>query len=194
MKIQREITIIIVLFLFIVILVSAIDFYKRTVEQADARNFIKEDLLSKYPGSDVEIIEAKEKQNDKGEKYFEIKSKVTQDPNSACPQRKHIYYNYPEQNFVPQPEEKITQNCNVCLVKPCILAFPEEAIIASHTFKGTEEVAKYLLVYPTAAPTVSEEGDSWVVVWNSPLAGEVYEIKLTKSGTVISVKGGHKAL
>ena len=95
--------------------------------------------------------------NEHGQKYFEVKAKVTENPETKCPGRKHIFYNYPAQNFVPQPPEVITSNCAVCVQGICTIAFPEEAVIASHTFAGTEAVQDYLLDYLMSNAKNTEE-------------------------------------
>jgi hypothetical protein len=116
-----------------------------------------------------------------------VKAKVTEDAESPCPQRTHIFYNYPVQNFVPQPTEIITSNCAVCTVGLCTIAFPEEAIIASHSFSGTSAIAEYLLDYPNAVPSVNEKDESWEIVWNSETADYYYLVDIHRNGTVISL-------
>ncbi len=187
MAIRGEVRIILILVVLVLILAAAIDFIKRNVEKADATKFVTEDLNAKYPGADLAIISTTEKLNDEGKKYYEIKTKVTKNANIACPERTHIYYNYPEQNFVPQPPDHITQNCQVCTEKACVLVFPEEAIIASHTLPGTEKVSDYLNSSERVSPTIEETDNGWKVVWDSPVANSVYEVTLSRNGSVLSV-------
>jgi len=188
MGIRKELQLIVVLLVLIVLLVKAVEFFKVDVVEADASNFVMEDLTSRYPNADISLMSIKQKSNDAGGNYFEVKAKVTENPNSPCPERMHIYYNYPEQNFVSQPNDIITKDCEVCLEGICTLAFPEEAVIASHTFVGTDVVALYLSSYPSAFPTTSEGQNSWTVVWDSPLALEKYLVQLGKDGTILSIE------
>lgn len=188
MAVRREIVVILGLVIFVLIMIPLIDFIKKNVDQADVNKLVLEDIKTKYPGADVAIISTTEKSNEEGGKYYEIKARVTNDPAGSCPERTHIYYNYPEQNFVLQPTEYITKkNCKVCEVGTCVLAFPEEAIIASHTFPGTEVVNNYLSQNTYATPAVSEQFDGWLVSWNSPLSSYTYDVKLTRNGSVVSV-------
>ncbi|HSB47720.1 MAG TPA: hypothetical protein VLD37_06945 [Candidatus Bilamarchaeum sp.] len=189
---NREAVLILIMLLVIAVLVKVVEFFQVSVVEADASNFVKDDLRSKYPGADIEIMTITTKYNSEGGKYLELKARVTEDAFSPCPERSHIFYNYPAQNFVPQPPEVITGNCKVCTEGICTLAFPEEAIIASHTFKGTEDVATYLRVHPDATPTVRESPDSWVIVWDSPSAESIYSATLKKDGTVAGVSGTPK--
>jgi hypothetical protein len=189
---NREAVLILLMLLVIAVLVKVIEFFQVNVVEADASNFVKDDLRSKYAGADIEIMTITTKYNEQGGKYLELKARVTEDPYSPCPERSHIFYNYPTQNFVPQPAEVITDNCKVCTEGICNLAFPEEAIIASHTFKGTEDVATYLRLHPDATPTVMEKTDSWEVVWDSPSAESTYTATLKKDGTVVKVAGSSK--
>ncbi|MFH1393483.1 MAG: hypothetical protein ABII71_02325 [Candidatus Micrarchaeota archaeon] len=192
MGIKREWQLIVVLLILIVLLVKAVEFFKVDVVEADASNFVMEDLTSRYPEADISIMSIREMTNDAGDNYFEVKARVTEGAATPCPGRMHIYYNYPEQNFISQPSEVITMGCEVCTEGICTLAFPEEAVIASHTFEGTDDISSYLSLYPSAYPSTTESKDSWLVVWNSPLALNTYYVELGKDGSVHSVDSREK--
>ena len=193
MAISREMTLLIALLVVIVLLLTAIQLFKKNVVEADASNFVIEDLTSKYPDSDISIMTITAKENPNGEKYFEVKAKLTEQPLSPCPERSHIFYNYPVQNFVAQPTEAITRNCSVCNDGICTIAFPEEAIIASHTFEGTEFVHTYVTYFSDIKSYLSQENNSWVVVWDAPEATYYYKVTLEVDGTVTSVDRLEKA-
>ncbi len=184
---RREIIVLIVLILFIAGFVKFVELFKTNIVGADASKFVLEDLRSKYPNAEMEIMSINEKTNNAGEKYFEIKVRVTEDAFTPCPKRMHIYYNYPVQNFVPQPTEYITKNCTVCTEGTCTIAFPEEAIIASHTLAGTEEVRQFIKDR-TVYPTVSEENNLWRVIWDSPSSIYYYVVTVEKDGGVSLVE------
>src|SRR3989339_990767 len=129
MRIKREILLIGILIVIILVLYSFTTFFKKNVEQADASKFVLEDLKGKYPTADVAIIEIKQKFNNYNEKYFEVKVSLTLNKGMPCPELYQYYYNYPVQNFVPSPPEKITSGCTVCATTPCQIAFEEEAAI-----------------------------------------------------------------
>ncbi|NYZ73640.1 hypothetical protein H0O00_00700, partial [Candidatus Micrarchaeota archaeon] len=137
MAVTREILLIVLLLIVIAVLVKLIEFFQINVIESDASNFVREDLHAKYPMADISVMTIVPKYNENGGKYFEVKARVTEDAETPCPERMHIFYNYPEQNFVPQTPEVITHNCAVCMEGICTIAFPEEAIIASHTLQGT---------------------------------------------------------
>lgn len=183
----REIAILVVLILAIILLVKAIEFFKPDIQPADASKFVVEDLHSKYSNADIEIMTITEMHNDNGDKYYEIKVKVTKNPLGPCPERMHIFYNYPDQNFVSQPTEYITRNCKVCTEGTCIMVFPEEAVIASHTFEGTEAVDAYITQYD-AIPTTTEADDVWTVKWDSEDAPNYYIVALGINGKIESVE------
>lgn len=188
MAIRREILYILVLLLVIVLLVKVMDLFSvEEVVEADASNFVLEELHTNYPTADVQIMGITSRNNKQGGHYFEVKAKVTEDPQSPCPKRSHLFYNYPAQNFVPQPPEIITRNCVVCTEGLCTIAFPEEATIASHTFFGTEKVNVYILSEQDAVPLVEENPDSWTVVWNSETALSFYVVKIHRDGTIMNV-------
>jgi hypothetical protein len=186
---RREYIVIGLLVIAIIFLIGVIDFVKKNVEQADAKKFVLEELNRLYPDADAEIISMAEKTSPAGSKYFEIKSRVTRDAATPCPRRIHIYFNYPEQNFVPQPPEYVTQNCQVCVDKTnCVIGFQEEAIIASHTLVGTEEVATFIKDNNAAYPAVTDNGDSWLVEWNSPFSTYYYNVKISKNTSLLEVQ------
>lgn len=187
---KREYTVIIVLFLLILaLLVIAGPFFKTTSDLSDVKSFVIEDLKTTYPNAEIEIISTKEKTTDNGGQYYEIKAKVIKGQGTACPERTHIYYNYPEQNFVPKTPEQVTSNCKVsCTEGTCNLVFPEEAIIASHTITGTEDVHTYLMAHPDMKATATETASGWAVTWISSDGMSNIEVQLSKSGTMLSVK------
>ncbi len=187
MATRKEIVVLIILILAIVSLVKIIEFFKVNVQEADASKFVLEDLYSKYPGADIEIMVIKELYNDQDEKYYEIKAKVTENHLTACPERMHIYYSYPVQNFITQPNEYITSGCKVCTEGICTIAFPEEAIIASHTFHGTEAVHEYVTTQ-NAVPSVTEDNNDWVVTWDSAMSTEYYIVTIGKNGNIESAE------
>jgi hypothetical protein len=188
MAIRRELLLILILILVIAVLVKLVEFFQVNVEEADASKFVLEDLKSKYPGADISIMTITPKTNEQGGKYFEVKARVTQFADSPCPERSHIFYNYPAQNFVPAPTEAITRNCKVCTEGICTIAFPEEAVIASHTFPGTEKIQQFLAVNQDALPSVSEQADSWVVTWDSQGIGQFYLVEIHRDGRVLEIK------
>jgi len=185
---RKQWILLIVLVFAIFSLVKIIEFFRVNVVEGDATQFVLEDLHSKYPEADIEIITIKETENEDGEKYFEIKAKVTDNPESACPERMHIFYHYPVQNFVTRPPEVITSGCEVCEEPECILVFPEEAVIASHTFEGTAAVHHYISIYPDAAYDVVETAEGWRVIWNSEDADFYYIVDIMKNNSVEPVE------
>lgn len=182
---------ILLLIAIVVIIISAVkiaEFFKTTVVEGDATKFVIEDLHSKYPNSDIEIISVYSLVNENNDRYFEIKAKVTKNQNKPCPERVHIFYNYPIQNFVPRQPEVITSNCKVCTEDICVLAFPEEALIASHTFEGTKVVSIYLNSNPDAYGSARKKEDGgWEVKWDSPSASYYYLVNILKNNTVASI-------
>ncbi|MEM3422233.1 MAG: hypothetical protein QXF35_00040 [Candidatus Bilamarchaeaceae archaeon] len=185
---KKNILWLIIIVIVIISVVKVGEFFKTHVVEADATKFVIEDLHSKYPKADIEIISVQEFVNEKNEKYFEIKAKVTNGQGGPCPERVHLFYNYPIQNFVPRQPEIITTNCSVCSENFCVLAFPEEALIASHTFPGTEDVASYLRSYNDVYGVARDVGDGWEVKWDSPSSSSYYIVNILKNNTVASVK------
>jgi len=184
-KTRKELLIILALIVIIALLLSSIEFFSKSIEEGEASQFVTEDLREKYPLADISIISIDEKTDD-GEKYYSIKAKVTEDYASPCPKRMHIYYNYPEQNFIQQPTEHITtDDCEVCGEGICTIAFPEEAIIASHTIEGTEKVNEFLEKNKYAVPYVSKTDSIWLVRWDSPTASYYYEIEINVNGQIM---------
>jgi len=192
MAVGREILLIIGLILIIAVLIKVIEFFQVDVVEADASKFVMEDLRDKYPGADVAVMTIISKTNN-GARYFEVKARVTEDPDSKCPERSHIFYNYPAQNFIPQPPEVITSGCVVCTEGLCTIAFPEEAVIASHTFPGTLAVKSYLQGNPDAIPSVLEKPDSWLIRWDSDKASSFVTVGVHRNGSITSVEEGQKS-
>lgn len=186
MAVRRELLLILALVLVIAALVKVIEFFQADVVEADASKFVLEDLRSRHPAAEIGIMTIIPKTNPSGDRYFEVKARVTEDAGSPCPQRSHIFYNYPAQNFIAQPAEVITSGCKVCTEGICTIAFPEEAVIASHTLPGTEEVERFLQYNDDAEPSVSEKSESWTVRWDA-LSGYII-VSMHRDGTVLGVE------
>gem|GEM_PF-362234 len=164
--------------------------------EEDAVKFFLEDLQEKYPSADVrEVIEISPVTTSNGEPYYQLKARVTNGLATPCPERIHVYYDYPPKNFVSQPPEYITKGCEVCINEPvCIIAFPEEAVIASHTYIGAEAVSDFIkqnsdaAAEPVFADEYGEYSGVWLVKWASSSSSISYIVVLSKSqNTVLEV-------
>jgi hypothetical protein len=167
------------------------------LSEEDAKSFFLEDLREKYPSADLrEIMEILPAAASDGSPYYQLKARVTNGIATPCPERMHVFYDYPPKNFVAQQPEYITRGCKVCLDSPtCILAFPEEAIIASHTYNGTGEVTAFVKGNSDAQAQAlfldSFDGvpGAWKVTWSSATNPVSYEVVLSKTqNSVLSVK------
>jgi hypothetical protein len=163
------------------------------MSEEGAKAFFLEDLKEKYPGADVrEIVEILPATASDGSEYYQLKARVTNGLYTPCPERMHVFYDYPPKNFVAQPPEYITRGCRICLGVPnCIIAFPEEAIIASHTYNGTEEVASYVKGNSDAKAaaeyfgTLDGEQGVWKVTWSSATNPVSYLVLVSKSQNAV---------
>jgi hypothetical protein len=158
------------------------------MSEEDAKAFFLEDLREKYPGADVrEIMEILPATAPDGSEYYQLKARVTNGLYTPCPERMHVFYDYPPKNFVAQPPEYITRGCRICIgVQKCIIAFPEEAIIASHTYNGTEGVAAFVKGNSDAKAEaqyldrLDGQPGVWKVTWRSATNPAYYEVLLSK--------------
>ncbi len=156
--------------------------------QDDAKKFFLEDLKGKYPDAEVrEITEILPQTTPEGNPYFQLKARVTNGLSTPCPERINVYYDYPPKNFVAQPPEYITKGCKVCLnVDVCVLAYPEEAVIASHTYSGTDAVSQFIKGNADAKAEASfkeqygEFPGVWLVKWSSAASNGTYTVALSK--------------
>ena len=167
------------------------------LSEEGAKSFFLEDLKEKYPTADVrEVMEILPATAADGSPYYQLKARVTNGIATPCPERMHVFYDYPPKNFVAQQPEYITRGCKVCLDTPtCILAFPEEAIIASHTYNGTDEVAAFVKGNSDAKAEAlfldayNGTVGAWKVTWSSAINHVSYEVVLSKTqNSILSVK------
>jgi len=168
-----------------------------SISEEGAKSFFLEDLREKYPGADVrEIMEILPATASDGSLYYQLKARVTNGIATPCPERMHVFYDYPPKNFVAQQPEYITRGCKVCLGSPtCMLAFPEEAIIASHTYNGTGDVTAFVKGNSDARAealfldTFEGTTGAWKITWSSATNPVSYEVVLSKTqNSVLSVK------
>jgi len=185
-------TVLLILLVAVALAISVFVFSKPSypMSEDDAKKFFLEDLNDKYPKADVrEIMEILPQTASDGTPYYQLKARVTSGMRSPCPERVHVYYDYPPKNFVAQPPEYITKGCKVCINLPtCIIAFPEEAIIASHTYPGAEEVASFIRDNADAVASQPSFLDNhknysgvWLVKWSSASSGKSYFAIVSKS-------------
>ena len=177
------------LIILALIVAGGMRFYEESVLSEDAENYVLEDLMAKHPNADeVGIISWEKKFNEDEEEYYIVKGYASEGLYTPCPVRTHYFYFYPEQNFIPQPPERITRECVVCRDGTCVIAFREEAIIASHTLPGTETVATFVEDYPDAVPRVWEGEYNWIVDWDSEETPYYYRVEIRKTGTLVSIE------
>ena len=158
--------------------------------EQDAKNFFLEDLKGKYPSADIrEVMAITNATDSSGAQYYQLKARVTNGLGTPCPERIHLYYDYPPKNFVSQPEF-ITKGCKVCINEPvCTLAFPEEAVIASHTYGGAEKIEQFIrdnsdaLAKPEFMDSFGNHSGVWLVKWSSQSnPSSSYSVILSKTG------------
>jgi hypothetical protein len=156
--------------------------------QQDAERFFLEDLQQKYPNADVrEVINITQATGADGSPSFQLEARVTSGLSTPCPERIHVWYDYPPKNYVSQPPEYITRGCQICINEQvCIIAFPEEAVIASHTYPGTEEVASFVSANadakadPVFMDSYGNYSNVWVVKWSAPSSNYTFSVVLSK--------------
>lgn len=188
MQQRRLIVYIFGLIIIAIIIAAGMKFYETKVLSDDARTYVLEDMRAKNPNADVvEIFFWESQTNAEGKSYFLIKARASEGLNTPCPKRTHYTYYYPEQNFVSGTPERITIGCSVCEGAGCVIAFPEEAIIASHTNSGSASVDAFVTRYTDAVPAVTEESDKWTVTWTSETAGYGYKVEIAKDGEIIGI-------
>ncbi|MEW6328783.1 MAG: hypothetical protein AB1468_01565 [Candidatus Micrarchaeota archaeon] len=186
---KREYVIgILVIILIAIVYISAST--KKIINREEAEKFVSDDLRVSYPDADVREIVSSEKSGD----FWNVKARVTFGLSSPCPRRIHVYYNdYPRFGFI-QREENITKDCMICVGEmSCNIIYEEEAIIASHTFEGTEEVHAYTTNYNARGsaefyPSYRDSGgesysDVWVVEWKADAQPYDFVVVLGKSQT-----------
>lgn len=187
---DRLATIIVVLVIVSLLIAGGMKFYEKQVHIDDATDYVLEDLTGRYPQADaVEIMDWETRRNENEEEYLLIRARVTHGLYTPCPVRVHYFYHYPVQNFVTDPPEYITtSSCTACEGAGCVIAFEEEAIIASHTNSGSINVQKYLSGYEDALPRVLSEGSGWRVTWDSASAKYGYTVEIAGNGEIENVE------
>ncbi len=188
---RREIVLLIALLLVLGGLLYFFKGFKQAANE-DARKFFSEDLAEKYPGADVREILNVTQIGEGPDAYLKLKARVVKGGATPCPELIHVYYYYPPQNFIAEKPEEITKGCVVCAeTATCVVAWPEEAIIASHTYAGGEQARDYIKQYPDAHPQVSLLGEYlgqqkvWEVSWDSPSADYRLNAHISEYGNKI---------
>jgi hypothetical protein len=150
-----------------------------------ARQAILDDARIKYPSADViDIVNVTEGVSG-GEGYSIVKVRVTEEYNSTCPKRYHLEYFYPKQKFEPSKPILMTNDCSLCADGKCVVAFEEEAIIASVSAPGTKTVRSFV-TKNGATPKAYSSGDNWQVIWAAQNSS--VEVDMANTGAINSIK------
>ena len=189
MKLNPAVVIIAIFLFFAIVFLAFVSMPKggsQVEMKLSDKQAILDDARIKFPQADkVDIVNITET-SEGGSKYLTVKVRVTENYSSTCPKRYHLIYYYPEQKFEPSKPELITKDCSLCSDGKCIVAFEEEAIIASINAPGTEQVRDFVTYKANPVPSVSPmEGNSWDVIWRS--GSEKMEVVLSNRGEALSI-------
>lgn len=159
--------------------------------EEDARKFFLEDLQDSYPAADVRDIIDVLRVGEGPDSYYVLRARVSFNLTTPCPQRLEVEYNYPARSFVKR-NDTLVRGCQVCLNRPhCVVSYPEEAVIASHTYNGSEKVGDYLARYPSAKPKArlldnyDGERSVWQVDWSDPSAPGALSVLISQANNQI---------
>jgi hypothetical protein len=186
--------------LIILLIVAAIAIFSfnqlfASAPQTDAKKFFEEDLKESYPYADVREVLSINKVGALTGEYYVLKARVSSGMDTPCPERIEVEYNYPSRNFV-KTDEKVVSGCQVCIEdkENCHISYPEEAIIASHTYNGTQRIAEYIKTYKnpyplaTLLPELDGEKNVWEVSWDSNESSYLLTAYISQRGNqVISI-------
>ncbi|MEM3609684.1 MAG: hypothetical protein QW076_02120 [Candidatus Anstonellales archaeon] len=134
------------------------------ITSEEEKKVILEDLISKFPNSKIEEIGISKSDGNRVYSFYVIKTEST-----LCPERFKVDYIYPKNHFVPEILT-ITSNCEVCKNRDnnlCVIAFPEEAVIASHKFN--KEVKAFLEKSKRLSYNVVKYENFYEVKWTNEL-------------------------
>ncbi len=184
---ETIISLLIILFLvtMIIILLAASPSKKVVdIEKTSVKDAVLLDAASRFPNAErVNIINIV---NKGGSKVLVVR--VTYNYSSTCPKRYHVYYTYPEGRFLPEHPVKASIECNACK-KPCKLTYEEDAIIASVSLQGSDEVRQFV---EEEKPEVKVEknGEGWQVIWYNDNKAYVVTLESNSEGyySISSIK------
>ncbi|RME78907.1 MAG: hypothetical protein D6769_03760 [Methanobacteriota archaeon] len=165
----------------LVVLISSKASPDSGVSKASLENAVLEDARTRF--ADADIVEINNIEEKGGNKYIVVR--VTYNYSSTCPIRKHVYYTYPEGLFLPEYPVNVITSCSFCKSGDCLIAYDEEAILASVNAKGTAQVRDFAELN-NATPLVSKLGNIWKVKWVAD--NSVMEVALTQKGSLVDVK------
>lgn len=145
---------------------------------------IIEDATAKYPDADIVEIEGTETTGD-----INITNvRVTFNSTSVCPVRMRLRYKAPEFGYETGVQTYIVRDCRYTCEANCVITGEEEAIVASHSLKGSESVSGFIGDGQgvSAKATYSVGGGEWTVVLTK--AGGEMEVKISaRNPEILSV-------
>jgi hypothetical protein len=177
---------IIILFLFF-FLFGCITTPEREFEVIDHEKTIIEDAMNKHPTADIVEIESIDSMD--GVNVTNIR--VSYYINTICPERYRLRYRYPEFGYETGVPIEIVKNCEYKYTPDSVITFKEQAIVAAHTLKGTEEVKEFVgngenIFVETNYYSNSEV---WEIVFTNELTFEKMRVTLqSRNPQVLTVK------
>jgi len=130
----------IILLFLIFFLFGCITIPEREYEEIDVQKTIIEDAMNKHPTADVVEIENVDLMD--GINVTSVR--VSYFINSICPERYRLRYRYPDFGYETGVPIEIVKNCEYTSTPDSVITYKEQAIVAAHNLKGTEEVKEFI--------------------------------------------------
>lgn len=177
---------IILLFLFF-FLFGCITTPEREYEEIDAQKTIIEDAMNKHPTADIVEIESIDLMG--GINVTSVR--VSYYTNSICPERYRLRYRFPEFGYETGVPIEIVKNCEYKYTPDSVISYKEQAIVAAHTLKGTDEVKEFIGNGEDIFVETFFHSDTgvWQVVFKNELTLEEMSVNLrARNPTLLTIK------
>jgi hypothetical protein len=177
---------IIILFLFI-FLFGCITTPEREYEEIDYEKTIIEDATNKHPNADIVEIESV----DVMDGLTTTNVRVSYYVDTICPERYRLRYKYPEFGYETGIPIEIVKNCEYKYTPDSVITYKEQAIVAAHSLKGTEDVKDFIGngEYIFVETTFHSDVGVWEVLFNDEYTLDKMRVTLrAKNPQVLTIK------
>ncbi len=160
---------------------------EKEVEQLDPEKTIIEDAKSKHPTADIIEIESVDVMD--GTNVTSVRVSYYMD--TICPERYRLRYRYPEFGYETGVPIEIVKNCEYKYTPDSVITFEEQAIVAAHTLRGTDEVKEFVGNGDNIKVETNYYGSTgvWEVLFNNELTFEKMRVTLqSKNPQVLTIK------
>lgn len=168
-------------------LLGCITVPEKEVEQIEHDKTIIEDAKNRHPTADIIEIESVDLMDNINVTSVRVSYYI----DTICPERYRLRYKYPAFGYETGVPIVIVKNCEYQYTPDSVITFEEQAIVAAHTLKGTDEVKEFIGDGTNIKVETKfySSTNVWEIIFNNELTLEKMRVTLqSKNPKILTIK------